>query len=59
MLSGSGIPDALNEASPNVVIEDLRMFGAVLCALLNGSISGHTNQNIDSHYSPDLRNVIK
>ncbi|CAD5215062.1 unnamed protein product [Bursaphelenchus okinawaensis] len=62
VITGSGIPDALSEPNKNLIslqIEDLRMFGAVLCALLNGSINGHSNVNIDMHYSSDLRNVIK
>lgn len=61
-ISSSGIPDALSETTPPLIqlqIEDLRMFGVVLCCLLNGSITQHQNMNIDPHYTSDLRNVVK
>lgn len=40
------------------MLEDLRMFGAVLCALLNGSMAAHSNFSLDPQYSPDLRNLV-
>jgi hypothetical protein len=47
-------------------IEDLRNFGAVLVGLLSGSIQtaspenvAHAAQQIDNHYSSDLKNVVK
>lgn len=63
-ISASGIPDVIGAAhgavNPQVAqVEDVRMFGLILCSLLNGSIQGNQIMNVDGRYSADLRDVVR
>ncbi|KAI6176459.1 PAN2-PAN3 deadenylation complex subunit PAN3 [Aphelenchoides bicaudatus] len=68
LISGSAIGDVFSDNTNLLAlqIEDLRNFGSVLVGLLSGSIQAaspenvaHAAQQIDNHYSSDLKNVVK